>query len=274
MLYGPPGTGKTYLAKRLARALAHDDPERFAIVQFHPSSSYEDFIEGLRPVLADAGQITYELQPGPLVRMADRAAANPDQTFVLVVDEINRANLPKFFGELLFLLEYRDEKVQPLYRQGETFTLPKNLWFIGTMNTADRSVALIDAAMRRRFHFVPFFPGQGTMAGLLERWLERHQRPAAIAGFVAAVNAELRSSLGDHLLLGPSFFMKADLSEPAVERIWQYNVFPFLEEQFWGRQDEIEHWSWPAVRARHWVPAHSPAIAPPDDLRPAAESET
>lgn len=249
VLYGPPGTGKTYLAKRLARALAADRPERFAVVQFHPATTYEDFIEGLRPVVID-GQVSYELTPGPLVRMAADAAADPAGTYVIVIDEINRANLPKVLGELLFLLEYRDEPVRLLYRPGEPFTLPKNLFFIGTMNTADRSIALVDAAMRRRFHFVGFFPHQGMMRGLLRRWLVEHHRPERVADFVEAVNEELRRKLGDHLLLGPSFFMREDLSDPALARIWEHNVFPFLEEQFWGRP-ELDDWRWPAVLSRH-----------------------
>ncbi len=249
VFYGPPGTGKTFLAKRLARALAADRAERFAIVQFHPATTYEDFIEGLRPSVTD-GQVTYKLTPGPLVRMAEAAAADPSGTYVIVIDEINRANLPKVLGELLFLLEYREEPVRLLYRPDEHFTLPENLYFIGTMNTADRSIALVDAAMRRRFHFVGFFPHQGLMEGLLRRWLVAHRRPEQVADFVDAVNAELRIHLGDHLLLGPSFFMKEDLSTAALARIWEHNVFPFLEEQFWGRA-ELEDWKWPEVLARH-----------------------
>lgn len=249
VFYGPPGTGKTFLAKRLARALAADRPERFAIVQFHPATTYEDFIEGLRPSVTD-GQVTYELTPGPLVRMARAAASDPSGTYVIVIDEINRANLPKVLGELLFLLEYREEPVRLLYRPGEPFTLPENLYFIGTMNTADRSIALVDAAMRRRFHFVGFFPHQGLMKGLLRRWLVAHHRPEHVADFADAVNAELRTHLGDHLLLGPSFFMKEDLSPQALARIWEHNVFPFLEEQFWGRPD-LDDWRWPAVLDRH-----------------------
>lgn len=221
------------------------------MVQFHPATTYEDFIEGLRPRLTDAGQVTYERTAGPLVELAEAAANDPHRDYVLVIDEINRANLPKVLGEMLFLLEYRNEPVRPLYRgPGETFTLPENLFFIGTMNTADRSVALIDAAMRRRFHFVPFFPHLAPTSKLLRRWLIEHKRPVHVAEFVEKVNEELRPTLGDHLLLGPSFFMQADLSDSGLERIWDHNVFPFLEEQLWGDDVAVDGWRWPAVRAR------------------------
>ncbi len=163
------------------------------MVQFHPATTYEDFFEGLRPKLTDAGQVTYARTSGPLVAIAGKAAPHEDQdrTYVLVIDEINRANLPKVFGELLFLLEHRDKSARTLYRPEEPFRLPANLKVIGTMNTADRSIALIDAAMRRRFHFVPFFPHEGMMKGLLRRWLNDGNGPTAIADFLDAVNREL-----------------------------------------------------------------------------------
>ncbi|WCO68936.1 AAA family ATPase [Iamia majanohamensis] len=249
VFYGPPGTGKTFVAQRLARALAGENADRWGVVQFHPATSYEDFIEGLRPKVVE-GQVTYELVAGPLVRMAERAAEDPAHDHVLVIDEINRANLPKVLGEMLFLLEYRSTPVQPLYRGGEVFTLPPNLKIIGTMNTADRSIALIDAAMRRRFHFVGFFPHQEPTRSLLRRWLEANGRPVEVADFVEAVNEELAPLLGEHLLLGPSFFMKEDLSEGGLRRIWDHNVFPFLEDQLWGREAELAEWRWEAVRSR------------------------
>jgi MoxR-like ATPase len=265
VLYGPPGTGKTYLARRFARALAADVEHRVRLVQFHPAMSYEDFIEGLRPRVLPNGQVTYEVTPGPLMLAAEAARAEPGARHVLVIDEINRANLAKVLGELLFLLEYRDEAAQLMYRPSEAFTLPENLLIIATMNTADRSVALVDAAMRRRFHFVPFFPHDGAMRGLLDRWLHAKGGRVSIARFLDAVNVELRDHVGEHLLVGPSHFMKTDLSDPALRRIWTYNVYPLIEEQLWGRQAEVERWRWDAVRDRF-----AAELATGDDPTPTA----
>ena len=277
ILYGPPGTGKTYLARELAKELAPDDSCR-ALVQFHPSTSYEDFFEGYRPAgTGDDGGIRYELTPGPLARMAKRAENAPDQRHVMIIDEINRGNLPRVLGELLFLLEYRAESVQTLYRPEEPFALPENLWFIGTMNTADRSIALVDAALRRRFHFVPFFPDREPMAGLLGRWLERQDEPAWVGHLVDAVNDELKTELeGSHLLLGPSHFMKEygdspDEQHEQLRRIWKYNIEPFIEDQFFGAPDRIEHFRFNAVMKRHGPASRSdPAEVTDGDLRESA----
>jgi len=104
--------------------------------------------------------------------------------------------------------------------------------------------------MRRRFHFVPFFPHEGPMKGLLRRWLEDGGGRLGVAAFLDAVNTELLDLVGEHLLIGPSHFMKTDLSDRALERIWTYNVFPLIEEQLWGNRDEIDRWRWPAVQER------------------------
>ncbi|SCC63811.1 MULTISPECIES: McrB family protein [Rhodococcus] len=130
IFYGPPGTGKTYIAKTLARHLA--GPDNVTIVQFHPAYSYEDFFEGFRPTPRSDGQVGFELKPGPMRRLTDRARKHPDQLFVLVVDEINRGNLAKIFGELYFLLEYRDEAIDLMYSTDkvESFTLPRNVVII------------------------------------------------------------------------------------------------------------------------------------------------
>ena len=260
ILYGPPGTGKTYLARELAKDLAPNESCR-VLVQFHPSTSYEDFFEGYRPAGTGVdGGIRYELTPGPLARMAEQASEAPDQRHVMIIDEINRGNLPRVLGELLFLLEYRDESIQTLYRPDEPFSLPENLWFIGTMNTADRSIALVDAALRRRFHFVPFFPDREPMAGLLGRWLEHEDEPDWIGRLVDAVNDELKAELeGSHLLLGPSHFMKnygssRDEQQEQLRRIWEYNIEPFVEDQFFGDPDRIARFRFNAVMKRHGPP--------------------
>src|SRR5699024_5053114 len=250
VFYGPPGTGKTYFARKLAAALAGRE-ERRPIVQFHPSTSYEDFFEGYRPETDDSGAMIYRLQKGPLADLADLAAEAPLRKHVMVIDEINRANLPKVLGELLFLLEYRDTAIRTLYRPDEPFTLPEHIWFIGTMNTADRSIALIDAAMRRRFHFVPFFPDRGAMKDLLGRWLGREGEPEWVGRLVAQVNEELTEAIGGpDLQLGASHFMQTGLDVDMVEQIWRYDIEPFIEDQFFGDADRIEYFRFPQVYDR------------------------
>lgn len=249
IFYGPPGTGKTFLAEKLAEALA-PDLNRRVTVQFHPSMTYEDFFEGYRPEAVPGGQLTYRLTPGPLARLSDRAEQRPGIDHILVIDEINRANLPKVLGELLYLLEYRGRSIHTTYRPDAPFQLPKNVLVIGTMNTADRSIALIDAALRRRFHFIPFFPHQGAIKGLLARWLEHFEEPAWIGEMLEMVNDNLIRDLGGpHLQIGPSHFMKKGLDEYGARRIWQYNILPFIEDQFFGQPDRIRSYEFDRVLA-------------------------
>ncbi len=238
VFYGPPGTGKTYVAQELVQAIA-PSPDRRMLVQFHPSTSYEDFFEGYRPLTAGDDKIVYKLVDGPLRIMAERARSDSLQRpHVLIIDEINRANLSKVLGELLFLLEYRDREINPLYRPEEPFSLPENLWIIGTMNTADRSIATVDAALRRRFHFVPFVPDDrpgNPIATVLAAWLENNEEPAWVADLVDEVNAILRKELGgDHLLLGPSYFMKTGLDRNRLAEIWKYQIEPLVDDLFFG----------------------------------------
>jgi len=244
VLYGPPGTGKTFLARKLQQALAPADQQR-RFVQFHPSTSYEDFFEGYRPDTDASGNLSYRLTPGPFAQLADHAAEDT-RRHVLVIDELNRANIPKVFGELLFLLEYRDQTVSPLYR--EEFSLPENLWVIATMNTADRSIASLDAALRRRFHFVPIFPDTGPMEGLLDRYLQRNAGDRQWARLVDMVNGELRERLGSgDQLIGPSHFLKPNLDEAQIARIWRYNVEPLMDDLFYGDRATISEFHWPEV---------------------------
>lgn len=234
IFYGPPGTGKTYLATKLASHLTASGGS-FQVVQFHPSYSYEDFVEGFRPRVAD-GNMTYELSPGPVKNLAQAARENPGDPYFLIIDEINRGNLAKIFGELYYLLEYRDESL--ILQYGNTtddeFSLPKNLFVIGTMNTADRSIAMVDAAIRRRFYFVEFSPTEEPISGLLREWLKRQRFGDGPALLLEELNSRLSDS---DYSIGPSYLMTDRVDQQReLERIWKYAIMPLLTEHFYGQR--------------------------------------
>ena len=168
--------------------------------------------------------------------MAGRAKSDPDANYFLIIDEINRGNLAKILGELYFLLEYRDQPAQLQYSD-EEFSLPKNFYIIGTMNTADRSIALVDLALRRRFYFVEFHPDHEPVKDVLRLWLQAN-RPEMqwVAVVVERVNEKLKDDR--HAAIGPSYFMQKKLDEAAVERIWKHSVLPYIEERRFGG-DEV-----------------------------------
>lgn len=235
IFYGPPGTGKTYIAKTLARYLAGED--KVKIVQFHPAYSYEDFFEGYRPGQQTGGQVGFDLRKGPLRRLVDRAIESPQAPFVLIIDEINRGNLAKIFGELYFLLEYRNESIDLMYSTAP-FTLPRNIVIIGTMNTADRSIALVDAAMRRRFSFVTLHPSQDPANGVLRSWLTATDRPTDVADLLDELNALIED---DDFKIGPSYFMRESaFTDTGLQRIWRTSILPLLEEHHYGDGINIE----------------------------------
>ncbi|MGH2820779.1 MAG: McrB family protein [Actinomycetota bacterium] len=236
IFYGPPGTGKTYIAQHLAWHIA--GREQAKLVQFHPAYSYEDFFEGFRPTKARDGQVGFELTPGPFRTLVDQAREHPEQPYVLVVDEINRANLAKVFGELYFLLEYRDEAIDLLYSPEQPFTLPVNVFLIGTMNTADRSIALVDSAMRRRFAFVALHPSEEPTQGLLRRWLERNELPAEPAALLDELNARIKD---DDFKIGPSYLMRRSVHERdgGLERVWRNSIMPLLQEHHYGEAIDL-----------------------------------
>ena len=249
VLYGPPGTGKTYIARKLAEALA-PSAERRRFVQFHPSTSYEDFFEGYRPSTDSGGNLSYTLEQGPFASLVEHATEDGERRHLLTIDELNRANVPKVFGELLFLLEYRNESVVPLYRP-DGFSVPENVWVIATMNTADRSIAMLDAALRRRFHFVPVFPDTEPISGVLGRYLKREGGEVAWASLLEMVNTDLRDRMGNgDQLIGPSHFMRSDLDEAHMKRIWEYNVEPLIDDLFYGDSDAIRSFKWAQVLNR------------------------
>lgn len=245
VFYGPPGTGKTFVAQRLAEHIA-GSPTRVRLVQFHPSYAYEDFIEGFRPAVVN-GSSGFRLVEGPLKALAREAMAEPGKRFVLVIDELNRGNLAKVFGELYFLLEYRGKAMRLQYSEAE-FVLPENLLLIGTMNSTDRTISLLDAALRRRFYFLEFFPDRWPVEGLLRRWLDR-RRPEMtwVADVVDLVNRDLSDR---HLAIGPSHFMKDNLDNAWVEKIWRHAVLPYIEEHFFGEPDRVRDFELTRLRTR------------------------
>ena len=234
VLYGPPGTGKTHVASLVAAALTGEERRvadgAWRLVQFHPSYSYEDFVQGMRPDLKEH-VLRYEMKSGPFLSLCAAAAEDPDNFYVLVIDEINRGDPARIFGELLYALEYRGEPVD--LALGGQLVVPPNVVVIGTMNSVDRSVALVDYALRRRFAFIRVDPEPGAIHSVRGR--SAHTERAAAA--LTQMNVWLTARLDREHALGHSFFLNPalDLAEPnALEGIWREDLLPLLEEYFVG----------------------------------------
>ena len=251
VLQGPPGTGKTYVAQRLAWLLVGQrSTDRIETVQFHQSYGYEDFVRGYRP--NETGG--FDLQDGPFLRFCARAREAPDRPFVLIIDEINRGNLSRIFGELLMLIEA--DKRDPAWavltayaRPDEpAFHVPENLHLIGAMNTADRSLALVDYALRRRFAFStiePAFGSQGFARHLAARDVPEPMR-RRISVRLEALNRQIRKhpQLGEGFQVGHSYFCRPpeDWSGDAAWNEWyeevvRYEIEPLIHE-YWF--DDVE----------------------------------
>ena len=261
ILYGPPGTGKTYNSVRHALAIVdgvawqkavHDadrfralqfDPEahngQIALVTFHQNFAYEDFVEGIRPVLG-AEELRYELRDGVFKSIARAAEKQPDERFVLIIDEINRGNVAKIFGELITLLEdsrrlgREDETRVTLPYSGEEFGVPDNLYVIGTMNTADRSIQLLDTALRRRFDFIEMMPDPDHSL------IPQNVEGIALRKMLGTMNERITLLLDREHQIGHTYLFGADTME-RLSKAFQNKIFPLLQEYFFD--------DWPRIRA-------------------------
>ena len=234
LLYGPPGTGKTWLVTQFAKAFT--DANKMEMVTFHQSFAYEQFVEGIKPVIV-GGQLDYTVSDGMFKRICRAARDNPSQKYLLVIDEINRANIAKVLGELITLIEddkrlgEANEVLTTLPYSGEKFGVPKNLTILGTMNTADRSIALLDLALRRRFTFVEMPPDPSLL-------------PDDVAGvnlqaLLTRLNQRVAALLDPDHRIGHSYLMGVK-TEDDLHFAWYHRVLPLLQEYFYHDGERMQ----------------------------------
>jgi 5-methylcytosine-specific restriction protein B len=240
IFYGPPGTGKTFIATHLARHIVGGTDGAMDCIQFHPAYSYEEFIQGICPNADEKGNLQFDLKPGRFLEFCAKARQRTGPC-VLIIDEINRANIARVFGELMYLLEYR-EKDMPL-AGGIRFAIPDNVLVIGTMNTADRSIALVDFALRRRFAFLELSPEYDILKAFQEK------RGFDAGGLVRAL-IEVNTKINDkNYYLGISFFMVDDLAKK-LEEIWKMEIETYLEEYFFSQPEIMTNFRWDRMKGK------------------------
>jgi 5-methylcytosine-specific restriction protein B len=242
ILQGAPGVGKTFAARRLAYSImGEEDENRMAFVQFHQNYSYEDFVMGYKPV-SDG----FELKSGIFYRFCQKAANHPDKSFFFIIDEINRGNLSKIFGELLMLIErdYRGTQTTLAYN-GLPFTVPKNLYMIGMMNTADRSLAMIDYALRRRFSFFEMDPAFDSEGFSRYQSALNNETLNDLIAVVKDLNREIAidRSLGKGFCIGHSYFCgKKTCTEEWLRAIVDFEIIPMLSEYWFDDATKLQRW--------------------------------
>ena len=243
ILQGAPGVGKTFAAKRLAYSImGQKDTSRVAMVQFHQSYSYEDFIQGYRP-----SKDGFELVNGAFYKFCKEAEEDNERPYFFIIDEINRGNLSKILGELMMLIEKdkRGEKIKLLY-SNEWFTVPQNVRIIGMMNTADRSLALMDYALRRRFaffDFAPAFASEGFKNYLAEKDSPKLEKLiTAVESLNSTISAD--ESLGDGFRIGHSYFCTDDeITDEWLKSVVEYEVIPLIKEYWFDEPTKVRDWS-------------------------------
>ena len=241
ILQGAPGVGKTFAAKRLAYSiLGCEDESKVEFIQFHQSYAYEDFVLGYKPT-----ETGFTIEEGPFYKFCKKAEANGGKHF-FIIDEINRGNLSRIFGELLVLTEAtkRNESATLLYTK-ESFKVPDNVYIIGMMNTADRSLAMIDYALRRRFSFFPMEPAFGLES--FNSYLDKIAVPKAkvLVAKIIELNNEIErdDNLGKGFKIGHSYLCAKDLSDESLKAIVQYEIIPLLEEYWYDEPSKVSKWS-------------------------------
>ena len=242
ILQGAPGVGKTFAARRLAWSMmGEQDDSRIEFVQFHQNYSYEDFMMGYKPV-----EDGFELKYGIFYRFCQKAANQPDKEFFFIIDEINRGNMSKIFGELLMLIEkdYRGTKATLAYN-GLSFSVPKNLYIIGMMNTEDRSLAMIDYALRRRFSFFEVEPGFDSEGFIHYQNGLNNETLNELISKVKDLNHEiaLDKSLGKGFCIGHSYFCGRDIcTDEWMHSIVDYDILPMLSEYWFDDPNKLQRW--------------------------------
>lgn len=245
ILYGPPGTGKTHIAEKVALRLVDGEINRIHLAQFHPAYAYEHFIEGHHPKEVD-GQMVFKLLPGLLRRVIAKIYES-NKRHVIVIDEMNRGDVAQIFGELMYLLSRRGENVSALLpKSGERLVLPAQLSIIGTMNTADRSIAHVDFALRRRFRFFHIEP----MSHIIEACATADGQAftKVLATLMDWVNGLLDEEAGG-LCLGHSYFIGLDTFSE-LEEVWNQEVFPLLEDYLDYDKFRLKKFGWNSVKTK------------------------